>query len=202
MSEADRAKWSRIYGAPDPERTDPGPGVPEPFVEAAVRALGPGDGRRALDLAGGLGRHALLLAERGFSTVLADIAPEGLERAEAAARARGLEIGTVALDLDRAWAPLDASAPFEVVVVAWFRLTEPMWAELCSRLSLGGRLVLVHPTRTNLERHPRPSARWLAEPGAVAAEAARAGLVLVRAEEGWDQRGHHTARILAVEPER
>ena len=72
------------------------------------------------------------------------------------------------------------------------------WSELPSRLSAGGHLVYVQPTTTNLERHPRPSRRFLFAPGELEAKVRAAGLRVVRSEEGWDALGHHTARLLAA----
>ena len=55
-----------------------------PTVLAAVReGLGPADGRRLLDLAGGTGNYAAPLQDDGFHVVVADAAPAMLGRAAA-----------------------------------------------------------------------------------------------------------------------
>jgi SAM-dependent methyltransferase len=187
MSQADLDKWEGRYAA---EGLDPG--APEPFVEAATSSLAPG---AALDVAGGLGRHALLIAARGFDTRLVDISPRGLRAAEGFAKARGVSLRIEARDLEADGLP---DGRFDLVVVAWFLLDARAWSELPSRLSAGGHLVYVQPTTTNLERHPRPSRRFLFAPGELEAKVRAAGLRVVRSEEGWDARGHHTARLLAA----
>jgi tellurite methyltransferase len=53
----------------------------ETFVAPAFPIPG-----RALDLAGGLGRHAMWLAQRGWSTSLVDISEVAIEKAKAQAR--------------------------------------------------------------------------------------------------------------------
>lgn len=55
------------------------------FVEQCLR-----DGGRALDLAAGLGRDSLALAQRGLTVTAVDVAEEGLRLLEAQARERGL----------------------------------------------------------------------------------------------------------------
>ena len=193
MSEADRAKWSARYGGDDAP-----PKPPDPFVVAALDALSPSGS--ALDLAGGLGRHGVELARRGWDTTVVDIAPEGLARARAHAQDQGLELSSCAIDLDADWADLDRSGPWSVVVVAWFLLTEPMWSQLVPRLAGGGRLIYVHPTLANLERHARPSARFLAPLGHLAERAKAHGLEVSMFEEGWDSADHHTSRLVAIAP--
>ena len=59
----------------------------------------------------------------------------------------------------------------------------------------GGWLVCELPTRKNLERHARPSARWLLDEGELARLVM--GLEIVRLEEGWSAAGRHEARVVA-----
>lgn len=191
MSEADRSRWSARYA-----QDSGGPGAPEPFVLEVLEVLKPD--QTMLELAGGLGRHALAFAKAGHRAYLSDIAPEALLRAERAAASAGLALKTLAFDLDEPWERLRTwCGPVDVVVLGWFLLTPPMWAELPSLLRAGGRLVVVHPTRANLERHPRPSARFLLEAEALRMWATQAGFRMLRYEEGWDARGHFTARMEA-----
>ena len=55
---------------------------------------------KALDLAAGEGRNAIFLAERGFEVEAVDISRTALRRTKKAGRARGVEIKTLAADLD------------------------------------------------------------------------------------------------------
>ena len=55
---------------------------------------------KALDLAAGEGRNAVFLAEHGFEAEAVDISPVAISRARKLARARGVRIKAMAVDLD------------------------------------------------------------------------------------------------------
>ena len=76
MSAADREKWNSKYA--DPEFA---PRKPSPVLLGLAEWLPPQRGR-ALDLAGGCGRHAIWLAQQGFDVTLADVSSVGLQVAE------------------------------------------------------------------------------------------------------------------------
>ena len=190
VSDVERARWDARYRAEGPARR-----APSPFL-VSVAALLPtadgGGGREpaALDIAGGAGRNAVWLAARGFAVTLADVSPVALELASAAAAAAGVALRVRAVDLERAPLP---TGPFELIVSIDY-LHRPLFATFPGALAPGGLLVVVQPTRRNLERHPHPSARFLLDEGELP------GLVrdldLVRYEEGWaDDR--HEARLVA-----
>jgi tellurite methyltransferase len=181
MSDADRMKWDAKWAARG------SPGEPSPFVRS-LDGLLPRAGR-ALDVAGGAGRHAIWLARRGLEVTLVDVSPEALRLARAAAG--DLPITTLELDLDVA--PLPAG-PFELILCFHF-LDRRVYGELPARLAPGGLLVAVHPTRLNLERHPSPAAPYLVEPGEL--PALLPGLEIVRSEEGWLEESRHEARLVA-----
>ncbi len=92
------ARWDKVFGAKEPRyRTEP-----NEFLQRCLQRLAdeqwlaPGS---AIDLAGGDGRNALLLAERGFNTTLIDISKVGLEKAKAAAATRSLALDCHEVDL-------------------------------------------------------------------------------------------------------
>jgi len=68
---------------------------PEPFVVAALRKAGAGDGRRALDLGAGVGRHAVAMARQGYRVVGLDSSPAGLLYAREWAAREGLMLDLV-----------------------------------------------------------------------------------------------------------
>jgi SAM-dependent methyltransferase len=68
-------------------------------VERVLKTMRPPPGARILDLACGVGRHALELARRGFSVVGVDISPELIEIAEGEAAIKRVEVEYVAADL-------------------------------------------------------------------------------------------------------
>ena len=63
-------------------------------------------------------------------------------------------------------------------------------------LAPGGRLVVIHPTMKNLERHPKPSARFLLEEGELAG-LIPSGLEVLHLVEGWSAEGRHEAVLVA-----
>src|SRR5436309_2322736 len=71
---------------------------PAPLVVKAVEKLHPG---RALDLACGVGRHALFLAERGWRVVAVDASRVAIEIVRKQARERGLDVDGRVADLDK-----------------------------------------------------------------------------------------------------
>ena len=190
MSQSDREKWDERYrGLPEEIRP------PERFLVACQRYL-PASGR-ALDLAGGDGRNALWLAEQGLDATIADISEVGLARARAAAARRGLELETVAVDLETAAAELEILpmvGPFDVVT-SFFYYWPGLFAVLPRMLAPGGTLIYAQPTKSNLLRHSRPPVRFLLDDGQLATLAA--GLEIVSCEEGWFEEGRHEARLVA-----
>ncbi len=189
MATGDRERWDARYRAHGPERAGPAPFLVE-VADVLPRAGSAGGAPTALDVAGGAGRHALWLAQRGCNVTVTDVSPAGLALARQGAAAAGLSLRVVEVDLETT--PLPAG-PFDLVVVVDF-LHRPLFDAFPTVLGPGGVLVVAHPTRTNLERHPHPSARYLLEPGELPRLVR--GLRVLRVHEGWfDDR--HEARLVA-----
>jgi SAM-dependent methyltransferase len=183
VSEKDREKWNARY------REAESVSAPSAFV-LSLDALLPRAGR-ALDVAGGSGRHALWLARRGLDVTLADVSPVALARAAAIAREESLPLRAVEVDLETSPLP---PGPWDLVLCTYF-LHRPLLAALKDALAPGGWLVVAHATRRNLERHPRPGPDHVLEEGELAALAG--GLEVIRLEEGWLESGRHEARLVA-----
>ncbi len=185
MSLAERTKWDARYRASSPSFT------PSPFL-AELDAVLPRRGR-ALDVGGGAGRNALALARRGLDVTLADISPVGLDLARAEAERAGVPLATVALDFEL---ELDATpaGPWDLILQLHY-LHRPLFARYPALLAPGGLLVVVHPTRTNLERHSKPGPDFLLEDGELPGLVS--SLEIVRYEEGWLDEGRHEARLVA-----
>lgn len=183
MSDQDRMRWNERYRA--------GGGATEPsaFLLSLTDLL-PRTGR-ALDLAGGRGRHALWLARRGLDVTLADVSDEGLALARQAAEREGTPIAT--LEIDLAVAPLPPG-PWDIVL-SFHYLHRPLLGRISDILAPGGLFVFCHPTRVNLERHSRPGLAYLLEEGELPGLVR--GLEVLRYEEGWSDEGRHEARLVA-----
>ena len=186
MAEGDRDRWNARYA----EKAEPGSA--SPFLEALDDLL-PRRGR-ALDVAGGAGRNALWLARRGLETTLADVSDVALGQAAAAARAAGLPLSTLQIDLEAS--PLPAG-PWDLVLCTYF-LHRPLFDAVPAVLAPGGLLVVAHATRRNLVLHPRPGPDHLLLEGELPGLVR--GLEILRSQEGWAESGRHEARLVARRP--
>lgn len=172
----ERTRWNAKFLGGEAQSLEP-----DPLILEAAASLPPG---AALDLAGGAGRHALWLADRGWHVVLTDISDEGLALAEGRATAAGL-----ALTLRResaadtiAWATAQ-DARFDLVLVCWVLLREH-FAALPRLLAPGGRLVY----KTYNAEHPRfregHSLRYALDPGELRSAFPALQTLLYRESEG------------------
>ena len=156
-------------------------------------ALLPASGR-ALDVAGGTGRNARWLAARGLEVTLVDVSDTACADATRLAVGAGLSLDVVRADLTVDPVP---AGPWDVIVVHHW-LDRTVWSELPAHLAPGGVLLLCQPTVTNLERHDRPSRRWLLDDGEAAELAAQAvaehaDVEVLEVVEGWTDEGRHEA---------
>jgi tellurite methyltransferase len=181
LSESERRRWDERYRRRGAEAA-----AASPFLDE-LDGLLPRQGR-ALDVAGGAGRHARWLARRGLAVTLVDISSEAL----ALAGAGGVPLTLIRADLETDPLP---PGPFDVVVSCHF-LRRELFAAFPTVLAPGGLLVYVQPTRSNLLRHPSPSARFLLEDGELPGLVQ--GLEILRYQEGWF--GQHEARLVARRP--
>ncbi|NOY93150.1 MAG: class I SAM-dependent methyltransferase [Deltaproteobacteria bacterium] len=184
MSDDDaRETWDARYAAGRFDPTGP-PGWLEELGEEL-----PSEGV-ALDLAAGAGRVSIWLARRGLSVEAVDISPVGLALAREAASDEGVNIKTRVADLSSEQLP---EGPYRLI--ACFHYRQPgLLHRLVDTLTPGGVLLGEVATVKNLERHPRPSRRWLVEPNELLREARDLDVVYYR--EAW-LGGRHLARIVA-----
>lgn len=174
----DRARWNDKHAAHTHAASEP---------SAVLRALDEHLPRRgpALDLAGGRGTEAVWLAARGLTVTLADVSDVALENATQHASDRGVQIETTRLDLTHAPVP---RGPWQLVTCANY-LHRDLWPTV--NLAPGGTVVWVHPTIVNLQRNPRPSARFLLQPGeGVALIRTVPHVQIVLADEQWRDDRH------------
>ena len=139
MSEDERAKWDDRYATGDyVPRTRP-----SPFLLDWLGRIPVG---RALDVATGTGRHALALAEAGFSVDAVDISAVAIDRARAEAQRRGLDVHWTVADLDTDPLP---GAGYDLVTVLRYRNPD-LWPRLVRALAPDGWILVEHHLRTSL----------------------------------------------------
>lgn len=191
MSAADREKWNARHRERGFFPTEPSTLVQEQAEFLATSGT-------ALDVAGGSGRHALWLCERGLSTTLIDVSEEACRIAKEEAVRRHVELETVAWDVMELGLP---SGTWDVILCFHFHCLALLPAA-AKQLRPGGHLLYVQPTTTNLERHARPPRSFLFEPGQLRSAAEQAGLRIVHWDEGWLAEERHESLLVASTPER
>ena len=152
---SDRERWNAKFLAGEAQLLEA-----DPLLIEACSHLPPG---RALDLAGGAGRHALWLAQRGWKTTLADVSDEGLAVAARRAADAGILLDTRRESADEtlAWA---ADHPFDLILVVWCLLREQFPA-LPRALAPGGTLLYKTYTSEHVRFTQGHSLRFALRPG-------------------------------------
>lgn len=154
LPQHEREKWNKRYR----EGTH-GTLPPDQFLlDAFDRYIEPTfpNGGRALDVAGGTGRHAIFLAAKGWNVLLTDIAEQGIENARDNAQINesGLagRMEFAVEDLARFQA---RGQQFELIMVFFF-LQREIFPELVKALKPGGLLIYKSYTRhqANFEGGP------------------------------------------------
>lgn len=150
LPQHEREKWNKRYL----ERTH-GTQPPDQFLIDAfdryIEPIFPNKGR-ALDIAGGTGRHAVFLAAKGWNVLLADIAEQGIENARNSVNNLSGHLEFAVEDLARFQA---RGRQYELILVFFF-LQRKIFPELIKALKPGGLLIYKSYTRhqTNFEGGP------------------------------------------------
>lgn len=161
MSDEERRRWDERYatGAYTPRDQ------PTPFVVDWLDRIPTG---RALDVATGTGRNALMLAEAGYAVDAVDISAVAVDRGRAEAERRGLDIAWHVADLQTDPLPGDA---YDLIVVARYRDPE-LWARLVAALAPDGWLLIEHHLETHRPAEGPSSGDFRLDPGELLAAAA------------------------------
>jgi tRNA A58 N-methylase Trm61 len=189
VTQGDRERWNAKWRERAGELE-----APAAFLVEHTHLLPPRG--RALDLAGGAGRHTSWLARAGLTVTLIDVADVALDQAARRLDAAGLaaQVRLIRADLT----DLDALrlAPFDVIVVYDY-LDRDRRDAVAALLAGGGLLCAAQPTTRNLERHASPGARFLLDEGELERWARDLGLEPVVSREGWTADGRHEAALIA-----
>ena len=153
MSDLDRDKWNQRYREGSYHKNNP-----VTLVEEWLPGLPAG---RALDLACGAGRNAILLAQAGYRVDAIDISTEGLGQGRQAAAEQGLSINWIEWDLDE---PYRFHTGYSVILVMWYVDLE-LVSRLCGCLAPGGYLLCEEHLTTDKEVIGPTSAEFRVAPG-------------------------------------
>jgi len=170
MSDLDREKWNQRYRQGSYNKNNP-----VTLVEQWLPGLPVG---RALDVACGAGRNALLLARAGHQVDAIDISSEGLKLARREAGNRGLAINWIEHDLDR---PYRFHTGYDVILVMWYVKLD-LISRLCGCLAPGGYLLCEEHLLTDQQVIGPTSRDYRVAPGEL--RGAVSGVEILLYEEG------------------
>src|SRR5664280_1679163 len=148
MEENARIEWDRRHTQGSHNSHTPDPffvSAYEQFVAPNFKYVG-----RALDIAGGIGRHAVYLAERGWLVTLMDISDVAVKQARRHAEERDVHILAEQIDLTEAQLPRQHS------IWSWF--SSILSARCCRRSRTRSGPAAFSSTRLT----PGNSSRWAA----------------------------------------
>jgi tellurite methyltransferase len=184
MTISDRERWNERYQ----DAEEPTEIAPPELVRRIADSIRPQS--RVLDVACGFGDAGLFLAQRGCDVTLTDVSQVALDHVMRRAGSLDVEISTACLDLTNEPPP---NGPWDVIICVHY-LDRQVLRRIEDTLRLGGMLVVAIATITNLERHERPSARFLLEEGELPSLVP--GLHVVRHDETWRESGTHEAWLV------
>jgi SAM-dependent methyltransferase len=130
-----KALWDRKYEEGLPSLTRPDPffvSAYEKHVDQSFRNAG-----QALDLAAGLGRHTLWLAERAWQVSAVDVSEVAIGKLGQAARQLNVKINLFALDA----AEYDFEPERFDLIVLFYHLDRNLFPEIVSALKPGGLFI-------------------------------------------------------------
>ena len=141
--DAERKAWDARYREGSHSSLAPDPFLLQSYDEF-IAPLFPKPGT-ALDLAGGIGRHATWLAQRGWQVTLADISEVAIVKARENAGASAAHIEFQIRDLDT----FRASKKYDLILVFYY-LQRVIFRQLAKALNPGG--LLIYKTYTHSQR--------------------------------------------------
>jgi len=187
MSNFDREKWNAKYAD-----ASFAPTMPSAVLTGLDEYL-PTRGR-AIDIAGGGGRHAIWLAQRGLDTTLADISAVALKLARDRAATAGVQLNTLEIDLEEQPLP---RGRFDLISSVCY-LGRHLFPQFPAALADHGILIVIQPTQRNLQRHEKPPPDFLYNEGELRNLAV--GLEILHYHEGWSADDRHDAVLVARKP--
>jgi len=185
------ANWDERYGTGEHSSKEP-----SPLLHTAIENLKRG---RALDIACGVGRHAIFLARHGWQVTAVDSSRVGIEILQQRARAAGVTIETRVADLESGEFTIEAAA-YDLICVFYY-LQRDLFAPIRAGVKPGGTVVAaIHLNDGKQDAKPVNPA-FLLNPGELKQLFADWEITYYREGES-DEGGHHhdTAYLIARRP--
>lgn len=179
---SDAERWNRRYLDGEEGAT--------PIMLGRNLHLFPRSGR-GLDVAGGTGQAAVILAARGLAMTVCDVSEVALGLARERAERSGVELDTIELDLVTEPFP---PGPWDLITCFNY-LDRELFPTMIGQLAAGGQLALTLATASNLERNEHPRAEYLLDDREL--PSLLDGLALEYHREGWMLDGRHCVEALA-----
>ena len=114
--------------------------IPDPFFVSSYERVVEGRfpmGGRALDLAGGLGRHAIWLAARGWHVSVVDISEVAIEKLRQEVKQHGLQLDLFPMNA----AEYDFETTRYDLIVLFYHFDRTLFPKIVSALNPGGLLI-------------------------------------------------------------
>ncbi len=153
VEQSERESWNRRYAEGEHLAFEPDPFLLTAYDEF-IHPQFPRGGL-ALDVAGGLGRHAIWLAELRWKVKVIDISEVAFEKAQRKADERGVEIDFLVRDLNT-WSP--DRRRYDLILVFYY-LQRDLFPALEAALKPGGLLIY----KTYTEEHKKYGLKSLPE---------------------------------------
>lgn len=171
---------------------------PHPVIVEAAKLHDEPQGLRAGDIACGWGDAGLWLAAEGFDVTCFDVSSVALQAVAQRAADSDINIRTAVHDTQTQGTP---TGPWDLLCCTHY-LDRNLLGGLSNHLNPGGIIAVAIATTTNLERHERPSKRFLLELGELIGltTANAPDLHILRADETWRTNEVHEAWIIAQLP--
>lgn len=169
---------------------------PAPLLRTAIANLKPG---RALDIACGVGRHAILLAEKGWHVTAVDSSRVGIEILRQRAREAGAAVEARVADLESGEFQIEPGT-YDLICVFYY-LQRDLFSPLRAGVKPGGTVVAAIHLNDGKEDAKPGNPAFLLEPGELKQLFADWEITYYREGES-DEGGHHhdTAYLIARKP--
>ena len=169
---------------------------PSPLLRTAIETLRPG---RALDIACGIGRHAIHLAQHGWHVTAVDSSRAGIEILQQRAHEAGVTVEAHVADLESGEFHI-AAAAYDLICDFYY-LQRDLFPQIRTGLKPGGTVVAAIHLNDGKEGAKPSNPAFLLEPGELKQLFADWEITYYREGES-DEGGHHhdTAYLIARKP--